>query len=432
MSSYISSRYTIEHNRLSGIIEQCRQEVKNAANAITAINAERDAARQASADRQRELTQKEQSARDAAALQMAGAAAQRKIVAGRAKALLRSAAEKVAAAEKEGQGGALREQLQVMQNSLTLFGATEQLCRQLEAFDHYLAHRPARPAVAPVAAVSGIQDALADKSREFVSLRSENAAPAARRQSPWQRFVQRVQVQCEAQEPFGETSARQLLEQAMQIPPEKQNWFLLAHQQELARIEQTTAEIAGVRQTGLRQKQHLWQEYRAVCLLCGARPGLTQQSDAASLERETARLFEAYTKEREQQYVSNAFTQVLERYGIDFDTMENAAEGCLHLQYHMSAGAQLHVTRSEAGAFEMEFAGVSASNSASMDERRQVVEKARSFCSLLPQIAQELKERGIVFDQVAVQQPDEQNVRILHRHEKSERFTARKAKQMPL
>lgn len=432
MSSYISSAYYLEHKRLNGIMEQCRHEMQWAMNAIQEIQAEQEASRQQSRQRQQNLLQKEQAAQDTADRQLATASAQRRIMERRARTLMEATVRKVEEAEQAGESGALREQLHVLQNALELYGATEQLCSRLEAFDQYLIQRPSQPEVGSAEKTPAIQADLQDRSREFVSLHSERSAPVSRTLSPWPRFLERLRVVCEVQEPLGESAAQVLLEQAMQVPAEQQNWFLLSHQAELTDMEEAAAEILAVQQAATQRQNRLWQEYRAVCLLSNIQPNLPEKSDGVRLEQETQRLFTAYKKQKEQEYVTNAFTQVLERYGIEFDTMETTAEGTLHLEYSISSGAQLCVSRSEAGSFEMEFAGVTSGQNPSMEERRQVTEQAKSFCSLLPQIAQELKDRGVLFDQVALQQPDEQNVRIRQRRSRSGHQEVRKAKAMPL
>lgn len=432
MSSYISSAYYLERERLNGIMEQCRHEMQWAMNAIQEIQAEQEAGRQQSRQRQQNLLQKEQAAQDAADRQLATAAAQRRIMERRARTLMEAAVRKVEEAEQAGESGVLREQLYVLQNALELYGATEQLCSRLEAFDQYLTQRPSQPEVVCAEKTPTIQADLQDRSREFVSLHSERSAPVSRTLSPWPRFLERLRAVCEVQEPLGESTAQVLLEQAMRVPAEQQNWFLLSHQAELTDMEEAAAEILAVQQAATQRQNRLWQEYRAVCLLRNIQPNLSEKSDGVRLEQETQRLFTAYKKQKEQEYVTNAFTQVLERYGIEFDTMEATAEGTLHLEYSIGSGAQLCVSRSEAGSFEMEFTGVTSGQNPSMEERRQVTEQAKSFCSLLPQIAQELKDRGVLFDQVALQQPDEQNVRIRQRHSKSGHQETRKAKAMPL
>ena len=52
----------------------------------------------------------------------------------------------------------------------------------------------------------------------------------------------------------------------------------------------------------------------------------------------------------------------------------------------------VRITRAQSGAFEMQFQGKSKGESASLDEKRSITEKARHFCSILPSITKELEE----------------------------------------
>ena len=60
----------------------------------------------------------------------------------------------------------------------------------------------------------------------------------------------------------------------------------------------------------------------------------------------------------------------------------------------------------------MQFAGTIEGETASMDEKRQILEQAHSFCSHLPKIAAALQQYGIQFDQTAMQEPNEETVAI--------------------
>ena len=433
MSSYMSSRFELEQERRNRIAAQCAQELANADAAVKQNRARLQAVLQAQRKQQDELTRQEQEARDKASLQMASAGMLRKELTDRVRNMLDTAWSKVAAVEQKGETGALREQLQTMQNSFSMFGATTQLQHRLEEFERRVYEEAQVRSAAASVHVPEIHAVLQDQSKTFVSLQGgEEPATETVRQTPWQRFLERLEVLRQAQAPLGETRAEQLLEQAGQIPAEQQNLFLLRCRDELEEMERTVAEITGAQEQGRARKQQLWEKYLALCLLHEQEPTLSETADAAVLERETSRLYEQYKKEKERQYVTNAMTQVLEQYGIAFDSMEADASHTLHLRYHMDGGAELQVSRSDTGAFEMEFSGVTTGQTASMEDRRQVTEQARSFCSLLPRIGEELRRRGVLFDQVAVQQPNEQTIRIRRKQSRTEYQTGKKAREMPL
>ena len=98
---------------------------------------------------------------------------------------------------------------------------------------------------------------------------------------------------------------------------------------------------------------------------------------------------------------------------MHFEDMTINEHGALEMEYTMDEQSGIRITRSESGAFEMQFQGRSSAASASLDEKRRITEKARHFCSILPEITEELEEEyGITFEQTALQPPIEENIEI--------------------
>lgn len=432
MSSYMSGIYDMEQRRRRQVVAQCEYELSAARAALAEHQNHLQAVLAQRARRQAEMVRQEQAAGDRASRTLAEATARRRGLDSRVRALLHTVQDKTTAAEKAGHPAVWRERMQVLQNSFSLFGASEQLARQLEMLEEQLNRLPPRPAPEAGRRARHQPADVQDRSRTFISLHTEPAGTGAARATPWQQFMDRLQKLCAAGDVLTAPAASAMLEKARQTAPSQQNLFVLRHREELAGMEQAAAARAAARQDQARQKEALWNTYLALCLLREQDPQLTEQADGAELERENDRLFREYQKEKERQYITNVLTQVLERHGIAFESLEPDGQGTVQLCYHLENGAELHVSRSDAGAFEMEFAGVTAGQQASLDDKRRVTEQARSFCSLLPRIGEELRQRGILFDQVEVQVPSEENIRFRHRQGRSGQAGEQKARELPL
>lgn len=440
MSSYVSSIYRIEQQRRRAIVGQCRQELRQAEQAAAKNRAAWKAMLENRARMQVQLAEQEQKASDEATAQQVRADAQRKARTGQVRQLLRRAEETVRRCEAEGANGELRERLQTMQTTFSMFGASRELQQQLELFveqeipqerERVLQAAEQRRIEAALRQKSPLPSNVQGASMPFVSLRTAVQPGASPYTSPWQNFVQRLQRLQAQQETLEESRAGEILAEAEKTAPEQRNLFLLNHQAEVEMLEQNCAAFQAACRMQQEQKQHLLDRYLALCVLCQVQPALGQDAAGAELERECEALLAQYEKEKERQYVTNAFSEVLESFGVDFEAMDTDADGQMRMQYRVSAQAALQITRSDAGAFEMQFAGTTEGEQASLNEKRQVVEQAHSFCRRLPEIAAALRERGIVFDQVAVQQPTEETVAMVSARRNTRVAQTQKAREMP-
>lgn len=421
MSSYVSSTYIIERSRRMGIVAQCQRELQQATQEAQA-NREAWLAMLDRRNRtQSELNNKERLEKSEAQLQYVQLQEQRKRRAVQLKQMLQRAEQSVKQLEALGADGTMRERLHTMKQGLSMFGASEELLAQVKHFnleelprrkEQMMQQRQASQEQQLQRAKRQMSVQVKDGSTNFVSMQTEPEQQKPQHKVPWDLFIQRLKILCEKEEKLGESQAHQMLEEARQTAPARRNLFLLQKQDQMEQLEQQLAALEDVRQIGDAHRQQLQDQYLALCMLCGEQTVLTSSADTTELELENARLFHQYRQEKERQYVTNALSRVLEQFGIEFEEMQTTANGHLHLKYQVSQQAQLHITRSDTGAFEMQFAGTIEGETASMDEKRQILEQAHSFCSHLPKIAAALQQYGIQFDQTAMQEPNEETVAI--------------------
>lgn len=439
MSSYISSLYQIEYRRRQAIVGQCQRELWQAQQAAAKNRAAWKAMLDNRTRKQVQLAEQEQRLSDEATAQVLRADAQRKARAGQVQRLLHCAEEEVQRCENAGANGVLRERLQTMQNAVSLFGATQQIQQQLELFlqqeipaarEQVLQDAEQRRMEQVMQQKLPVPSNVHDASIQFVSLQTTGQAGLEPYTSPWQAFVQRLQMLRLEQETLGETRAGEILAEAEKTEAGQRNLFLLKHQAEVEALERSYAGLQEACRMRQEQRQQLQDRYLALCVLCQVRPTLPDDAAETQLERECGVLLAQYQKEKERQYVTNAFSEVLGSFGIEFESMHTDTNGQMQMQYHISTQAALQITRSDAGAFEMQFAGMTEGEQASLDEKRQAVEQAHAFCKRLPEIAAALRERGIVFDQVAVQQPTEETVAMVSEKGRNRIVRKQKAREM--
>lgn len=440
MSSYVSSQYYIEHNRLTAIEKQCQAELDGAKARAAANRKELLAALEAQKERAKMAS--EQKIQNQVTESVAEEQVREKQEAKRAKQMLLEAQEEVQAFEQKfGENRMFEEKLLMLDHALGMFGANPQFFAELTRLleEEIPAQRIKisevrmhDQEVLRAEKASAGYGAAQDKSAEFVSLRQNIEEGAHQNKTPWEQFLARLSALVKKQEIFGETTALELLEKAEQIEASQQTLFLLQNRDEVDEMEREASDLCETTQEQLQSVQKMYDAYLGACLLCEEDPVLTETSLYTELEFEYNRMQEKYQNLRRQQYITKAFSDVFMEYGIDFTSMEEDEKGRLHLEYSMDEQAGLHIMRSASGAFEMQFSGHTKSAEASLDERRQAVEKAHSFCKYLPQIAEALKERGILFDQMMVKEPAEESIRMESRQQQARHKEAQKLRRMTI
>lgn len=330
--------------------------------------------------------------------------------------------------EEFGENAELRKMAEIVHNSETMFGDVSQLLQELDDLlfiiipgmtEEKREERHARQLQKHIDTIAVEHMHIKDSSEEFVSLNhAAKAASASEVRSPWDRFVERVRAVAAVEEAYFETEAHEMLEEMESLPEGRQNFYLLQHQEQLCRMEEQAEEYRSSQTQLTEEVMDAFCMYLAIVKKLGIEAKFSEEdlSDAYILEdmrSETQHLVEEYKRARERQYTVNSITKVMERHHMHFEDMTINEHGALEMEYTMDEQSGIRITRSESGAFEMQFQGRSSAASASLDEKRRITEKARHFCSILPEITEELEEEyGITFEQTALQPPIEENIEI--------------------
>ena len=279
---------------------------------------------------------------------------------------------------------------------------------------------------------------IVDTGEEFISLQTLAQETKNPQKTPWERFMERLKAVADVEKMYFETEAEEMLIEAQNLAAGRQNFFIQQNEIKLQEMEDQAEEYRS-RQKNISEKtMEYYCMYLAMIEKTGGIPVYTKEDlfdsyAVQDMRDETEAMAEVYKKKRERQYTVNAFSTVMKRHHLQFENMTTDGDGFERLEYSMDEQTGIRITRSESGAFEMQFQGHSKGDSLSLDEKRSITEKAKHFCSLLPDIKKELNEEfGITFSQTSPQTPDIENIEISRRsgQMRREKAEVRKAMQM--
>ena len=347
-----------------------------------------------------------------------------------------------------GESAQLREMAGTLHHSEQLFGDSGQLVQELDDMIYLIIpgmseerreERHTKQVQGMFAEIAYRNKRVDDTSEEFVSLhRGDREKKQTAGKTPWESFTERLKAVAAVEEAYFETEAAEMLEEAEAVAPARRNFFIQQHEQELMEMEERAAEYQGQQQSLSEKVMDDFCLYLAMARKLGVEPrfteaDLTDEYALASMREETEILTDRYRKSRERQYTVNAFTTVMKRHNLVFESMTVADDGRTDIEYSMDHQTGVRISRSDSGAFEMQFQGKSRGETVSTDERRSITEKAKHFCTLLPEIVEELdKEFGITFEQTALQPPSAENIEIRSAAGSARRERARAAKTMKM
>ena len=331
--------------------------------------------------------------------------------------------------EKElGQEQKIREMCDTIHQSEKMFGYSKQLLQDIEDFVYVILPETAKEKRKDMrtakidrrlARIEVESFQISDTSEKFVSLFiGDDGSKVEEFRTPWDNFMERIYAVVAVEAAYYESEASELLNKAKAIAPASRNFFVQQNQIRLGELEDRSMEYKNQQKLLFEQKLDDLYLYLSISKKLGLEPRYSKENLknsylVADMREETARLIEEYKKRKERQYVTNALTVVMKRHNLTFENMDVGEDGITHIEYSIDKQTGVRITRSEFGAFEMQFQGKSKGESASMDEKRTILEKAKHFCHILPTITEELeKEFGISFEQTSLQPPDIENIEI--------------------
>lgn len=436
MSHYRSGRYYVELDKRRAIESDCQKKLQQAQQEQAAARAEAERVKRELENDELQLSIRAQEMRrDADDVQMQQQReAQQMKARVRAKLIqLDAAANRLltvyrsdpATEDLKVRVEQLHRMLDLDHDTTELLRLTEEyLQRELPSWESKLRIRSEADAAHRAAThLTQIRGTAKDYSESFVSLKKKRNKEQTVRRTPWETFCARVQALLDQQQDMATVELLELSEEMERVVPAQQKQFMIDNQQLLEDLEDDAAAVVEMLDQAAAQLENQVKRYTALCSLLELAPErrfMDLQADSqtyAQLVAENNRLWQQYLLWEEENYVDRNLEEVFARYGIRFDNLETAAtaDGTVRMRCDLANSTCLTMTKSSGGAFEMEFTGVSASSTVSMDERRRVAAEAQSFCSLMPQIAAELAARGILISSSYEEEPTAESIRIEQR-----------------
>lgn len=448
MSSYTSgivdladSIRTKIRNHALHKLELASHELEHLENAL----AEEQRAEEAERNR-RENLEAEKAVRDEAVLNRVKQEEQKETISremamAETEALLEVAQEQAAKLEEgSGEKQYLLEKIGTFRQSVDLFGLSLELADNIRKFTQnqlpemmrkWSAAREQERMEKQSNARLRVRGTVVDNSRTFVSMNIQTVQTEAAA-SPWEIFVERLQSLAKTQSLYDGHEAEQCLNEIRELPPERQNAYMMMHRKALSQWEAEAASFAQTVETAEQQKTKAYDAFQKMVMLCGeealaVQENVSPEDSPQKLERMYQQLLDRYIARKEQQYIEHVFQEVFAENGIAYESM-HADEEALRMTFEMQEGLLVSFESGEDGAFGMEVYGVSDSAQVSREERRHACEQTESFCKHLPQITEALRERGIVFEPRTVIAPSEESMRFVTNNNGSRRVAEEEQK----
>lgn len=415
MSSYVTSPFVLEEQRLQGIVQQCSQDLDRALEKVLEQQ-------QIMLQRQTELREKE--------IQYHEGINKEAFLYSREQSI-----EKRKVAEKRKE---LKETLATVQIELNAYaksyGSLEsatkrqsQLMSMLEAetADLYLIEKKIQEHIkaselemgkniAVLSSSNKSSDMAVSRTRRGqtgVSLKegAEDTKVRNKKKSPLDIFDAKLERALSS--PFsGRLPELQRLKKEMDKQPD---YAKLAFSiKNMKKLDALLARIAGLekqKQSSQSQQELLVFQYKAICSLLGEEPDVDLISDERShlkLQQVYEEKLLFYQEKKKNEYISHAVRTVLERHGIVFYEAGDGTDMRFSLE-----NAQLNVSGSDVDSLSMEVIGEYSGEAPTLDDIRKSTSTAKKFCSLLSSIESELAEEyGIVLKKVVTLPPSEEHI----------------------
>lgn len=163
-------------------------------------------------------------------------------------------------------------------------------------------------------------------------------------------------------------------------------------------------------------------EYLAFCSLLGLESQVEYCHDPHLLhvvEQECLKMRRMYQEKKQQEYINNSVRSVMEKHGISFtDASSSGMSNVMH--FSVDSSASVAVSGNTGDSLVLEVSGLYNGNSPTLNEQRKSIQAAKHFCSLFGSIEEELhREYGISFLNARQLEPSESTI-VMKKNSSSE------------
>ena len=416
MSSYYSSAFSIEERRLSGILDKCREELAEASEKVKKQRLKNEEQKQArkvrDANYEGEVKKTVHSKANRKVEQKIIESGQREQLGLR----LRRIGETIQLFEREhdiklqASGRQKRLEEWIENDDVPLLEMEKRVKEHQEKAEneiHYF-----REMVKEKKQLSPGKRTASRLNRE-VSLRIENDT-SYDEETVGTRFSRKLKAVMERPGSESIPEFKELEEKLLHTPGSHREVFAAMHMDELEALVKEFDSQEAEREKQSTEIEVFTERYLAYCLLLKEPPDptiLSRQVSIHALKQVVQKKEKQYQTMRLTQYMQDAIVTILKRHGIIFAGTVEAPHG--DVQRFDSGDIELEVSGTEHELFTMQMFGHYSGETPTLDEKRKGLAEGVRICGIMETIMQELHEEyGIVFETIAVEEPQEKTFRM--------------------
>lgn len=415
MSSYIETPFIIEQNRLQGIVNSCRDDLKKA---INSLQEQREVMRQIGID----ITAKE-NAKEVRAVSAMDSAKQ--------------AYNAELADEKEKSDNMKKELMQKLQNIRTqtkFANDTENILSKVSEIERKIR------TTSSISVLNDMQEEINLCEEQMLHKIEHNTEDTYRiteyhtsyisgekgvslsnfektekrtfREKLSDIFEQKIEMALANPHADRILSLKKMRREYNATADYEKDVYAKMHEKELEKILEKLSAMENSNRSSAEKKAISQKRYIALCGMLDITPDyqlLNDDNSTARLDTLNKEMFKRYNEHKKHEYLANALAVVLKRHDIEFQD-SSAGEHESKFNFSME-NAELSVSSTNNGILSMHVTGVYNGQHKTANDMRKSIASAVHLCSSMKSIRNELaSEFGIYFQEIRTESPTEENI----------------------
>lgn len=416
MSSYIETPFTIEQNRLQGIVNSCRDDLNKA---IDSLQEQRDVMRQIGID----ISERENAkavhavsamdnAKQAYSTELAGEKEKsdsmkkeliRKLQSIRTQAKFAHDTENILSIVSE-----IERKIRTASNISVL----NEMQEEIKLCEKQMFHKIEHSAEMSMQNIREHHTAYVSGEKGVSLGNLEKSEKRTFREKLSDIFERKIAMALES--PYADriSSLKKIRREYNAAADYEKDVYAKTHEKDLEKILEKLSAMEKSDRSSAEKRTVSQKRYIALCSMLNITPDYQLMKDENSttrLDSLNKEMFKRYNEQKKHEYLSNALAVVLKRHDIEFQD-SSAGEHESRFSFSME-NAELSVSSTNNGILSMHVTGVYSGQHETANDMRKSIASAVHLCSSMNQIKEELaSEFGIHFQEIRTESPTEENI----------------------